>query len=83
VVVGGGPTGLETAGAVYELYNHVLNREYVHRPMQARVILVEMQPWALASYPENLRHAALQQLRSLGVEVLLGVPVQEVASTST
>jgi NADH dehydrogenase len=79
VVVGGGPTGLETAGAIYELYNHVLNREYMHRKMQTRVILVEMQPFLLAPYPDKLRQAALEQLRSLGVEVRLGSPVQEVA----
>ena len=80
VVIGGGPTGLETAGAIYELYNHVLNREYLHREMQTRVILVEMQPYLLAPYPETLQQAALEQLRSLGVEVLLGNPVAEVAS---
>ncbi|GJM42765.1 MAG: pyridine nucleotide-disulfide oxidoreductase [Ardenticatenaceae bacterium] len=79
VVVGGGPTGLETAGAIYELYNHVLDREYHHREMGTRVILVEMQPFLLAPYPDKLRQAALEQLRSLGVEVRLGSPVQEVA----
>ncbi len=79
VVTGGGPTGLETAGAIYELYNHVLNREYLHREMHTRVILVEMQPHLLAPYPDKLRQAALEQLRSLGVEVHLGSPVKEVA----
>lgn len=79
VVAGGGPTGLETAGAIYELYNHVLNREYLHREMQTRVILVEMQPYLLAPYPDKLRQAALEQLESLGVEVRLGSPVKEVA----
>lgn len=80
VVVGGGPTGLETAGAIYELYNHVLNREFVHRQMKTRVVLVEMQPFLLAPYPDKLRQAALEQLRSLGVEVQLGSPVQAVAN---
>lgn len=80
VVVGGGPTGLETAGAIFELYNHVLDREYVHRRMKTRVILVEMQPFLLAPYPDSLRQAALQQLRSLGVEVLLGSAVKEIAA---
>ncbi|VAW40737.1 NADH dehydrogenase, partial [hydrothermal vent metagenome] len=79
VVVGGGPTGLETAGAIYELYNHVLNREFLQRKMKTRVVLVEMQPFLLAPYPDSLQQAALTQLRSLGVEVLLGSPVQEVA----
>jgi NADH dehydrogenase len=79
VVVGGGPTGLETAGAIYELYNHVLNQEYLHRDMRTHVILVEMQPHLLAPYPDKLQQAALEQLRSLGVEVLLGSAVKEVA----
>ena len=78
VVVGGGPTGLETAGAIFELYNHVLNREYLHRDLSTRVILVEMQPYLLAPYPDELRQAALEQLRSLGVEVRLGSPVEKV-----
>ena len=72
VVVGGGPTGLETAGALYELYNHVLDREFSpDRRLQARVVLVEMLPYLLAGYPVTLRQAALEQLNSLGVEVLL------------
>lgn len=79
VVVGGGPTGLETAGAIFELYNHVLNQEYVHRDLSARVVLIEMQPYLLAPYPDKLRQAALEQLRSLGVEVRLGSPVERVA----
>ena len=79
VVVGGGPTGLETAGAIFELYNHVLNQEYVHRDLSARVVLIEMQPFLLAPYPDKLRQAALEQLRSLGVEVRLGSPVERVA----
>ena len=80
VVVGGGPTGLETAGAIYELYNHVLNVEYTHSDLKTRVILVEMQPYLLAPYPEKLRQAALEQLESLGVEVMTGQPVVEATS---
>jgi NADH dehydrogenase len=71
VVVGGGPTGLETAGAMYELYNHVLDREFLQRDMHARVILVEATQSLLTTYPKNLQRAALKQLRSLGVEVIL------------
>lgn len=80
VVVGGGPTGLETAGAIYELYNHVLKLDYSQRELHARVILVEAQSHLLAPYPEALRTAALAQLRSLGVEVLLGKAVTAVAA---
>ena len=77
VVIGGGPTGLETAGALYELYNHVLNREY-HGALKARVYLVEMMPHLLDTYPENLQQAALDQIRDLGVEVVLGKRVQNI-----
>jgi len=72
VVVGGGPTGIETAGAVYELYNHVLTKEYSHGDLRTRVILVEQAEQLLAPYPERLQKAAVAQLESLGVEVLLG-----------
>ncbi|KAA3663765.1 MAG: NAD(P)/FAD-dependent oxidoreductase [Chloroflexi bacterium] len=79
VVAGGGPTGLETAGAIYELYNHVLNQEFNQWDMKTRVVLVEMQPFLLAPYPAKLQQAAREQLESLGVEVILGNPVNEVA----
>lgn len=81
VVVGGGPTGLETAGAVYELYNHILGKEFQAYPnLRAHVVLVESLPHLLTPYPERLREAALKQIQSLGVEVILGNPVQEVAA---
>ena len=79
VVVGGGSTGLETAGAIYELYNHVLTLEYTQSDIKARVILVEMQPYLLAPYPDDLQQAARQQLESLGVEVRLGQAVVAMA----
>jgi NADH dehydrogenase len=80
VVVGGGPTGLETAGALYELYNHVLEREFSpEEPLRARVVLVELLPHLLGTYPEALRNAALEQLNSLGVEVFLENPVTGLA----
>ncbi|MEM7127173.1 MAG: NAD(P)/FAD-dependent oxidoreductase [Chloroflexota bacterium] len=78
VVVGGGPTGLETAGAVFELYNHVLNQDYPQADLKAKVILVEMQNHLLGPYPSRLRQAAQDQLESLGVEVQLGHRVTEV-----
>jgi NADH dehydrogenase len=72
VVVGGGPTGVETAGALYELYNHVLAKEYGNDDLiKARVVLIEQQPDILGDFPPNLREAALAQLESLGVEVIL------------
>lgn len=81
VVVGGGPTGLETAGALYELYNYVLDEEYPYlKHINARVILVEATDRILAPYPDHLQQAARKQLESLGVEVILGNPVADAAS---
>lgn len=77
VVVGGGPTGLEMAGAMHELYSHVLKKEYPHMT-PPRVILAEAANSLLLAYPEHLREAALRQVQSLGVEVELGSAVQAV-----
>jgi NADH dehydrogenase len=82
VVVGGGPTGLETAGAVYELYNHVLSREYAQEELRARVVLVERSPHLLDPYPPQLRDAALAQVHSLGVETMLGRAVTAINEDS-
>lgn len=81
VVVGGGPTGLETAGAVYELYNHVLSREFAQEHLHTRVILVERSPHLLDPYPPQLRAAALRQAQSLGIEVMLGRALAEATAT--
>src|SRR5690606_15618376 len=73
VVVGGGPTGLETAGALRELYTHVLNKEFAS--LSPQVILVEATDTVLTPFPESLQRAAVEQLESLDVEVVLGNPV--------
>lgn len=79
VVVGGGPTGLEMAGALFELYNHVLRHEYhKDRELHARVILIEAMDHLLSPYPESLQKSALKQLESMGVEVMLGQMVEDV-----
>lgn len=79
VVVGGGPTGLETAGALYELYNFVLKEEYSdQRPLSARVILIEAMDNLLGPYPDSLQDAAVAQLKSLGVELILGQMVSDI-----
>ncbi len=80
VVVGGGPTGLETAGALQELHRYVLGKEYANQlPADlGRVIMVEMQDHLLASYPPRLQEAARRQLAAMGVEVILGSGVVEV-----
>ncbi|MBP6298003.1 MAG: NAD(P)/FAD-dependent oxidoreductase [Anaerolineae bacterium] len=83
VVVGGGPTGLETAGALTELYNFVVKREYPHiSNLDAKVVLIEATDKLLAPYPERLRASAARQLASLGVEVRLGMFVADADESS-
>jgi len=80
VIVGGGPTGVELAGAFIELIRHVLRKDY---PMldvsQARVILVEAGSQILASFPTGLQRSALKRLKKMGVEVRLGSAVASVS----
>ncbi|HVH89667.1 MAG TPA: NAD(P)/FAD-dependent oxidoreductase [Terriglobales bacterium] len=70
VIVGGGPTGVELAGAIVEISRHVLSQDF-HGidPRQARVILVEGGPRVLPAYSEDLSASAQRQLEALGVEV--------------
>src|SRR5216117_2810438 len=70
VVIGGGPTGVEMAGAIAEISRHTLAKDFRHiDPSQARVILIEGEPRLLATYPEDLSASAKKQLTDLGVEV--------------
>jgi NADH dehydrogenase len=79
VIVGGGPTGVELAGAIKELAVDVIARDFrVADTRRARVILIEAGPRLLpALHPASSRHA-LAQLNDLGVEVRLGQPVTEI-----
>src|SRR5437763_8749999 len=70
VIIGGGPTGVEMAGAIAEISRHTLAKDFRHiDPSQARVILIEGEPRLLADYPEDLSASAKKQLMDLGVEV--------------
>jgi NADH:quinone reductase (non-electrogenic) len=70
VVVGGGPTGVETAGAVAELRRYALRRDFRHiDPGEATVLLLEGGPRLLTAYPQSLSDKAKLELRRLGVEV--------------
>ena len=79
VVIGGGPTGVELAGALAELSKFVLDRDFRHiDPREARVLLVEAGPRILPSFPEDLSESAASQLRELGVEVRTGARVTSI-----
>ncbi len=80
VVVGGGPTGVELAGALAELRRHVLRRDYPTLDMAgARVVLIEAADHLLAAMPIGLQRKAFDQLRALGVDVRLGAMVIDVS----
>ncbi len=73
VIIGGGPTGVEMAGAIAEIARYTLAKDFRHiDPSQTRVILIEGEPRLLASFPEDLSASALKQLADLGVEVRTG-----------
>ncbi len=79
VVVGGGPTGVELAGAFAELTRTVLKRDFRRiDPTQARIVLIEAGPALLSVFPSDLSASALRQLEDLGVEVRLSSPVQTI-----
>ncbi len=74
VIVGGGPTGVEMAGAIAEIARYTLAKDFRHiDPSHSRVILVEGEPRVLAAFPEDLSASAMKQLQQLGVEVRTGV----------
>ena len=81
VVVGGGPTGVELAGAMAEIARQVLADDFrAIRPATTRVLLIEAGPRILATYPEDLSRSATEQLRKLGVEVITGTAVTDIAA---
>jgi len=79
VVTGGGPTGVEVAGALVELAHYGMAGEFRHcDPAEARVILVEGGPAVLGPFPEHLRDYARRALERLGVEVWTDARVEHV-----
>lgn len=70
VLVGGGPTGVELAGALAEIARHTLREEFDRiDPESARIVLIEAGPTIMPAFPESLRNSARRALRKLGVEV--------------
>jgi len=79
VVVGGGPTGVEMAGAISELIRLVLRKDYRHLDLsEVRVILLEAATFLLGQFTPGLRAAARRSLLSKGVEVKLEAKVESV-----
>jgi NADH dehydrogenase len=79
VVIGGGPTGVEMAGALAEISRQSLARDFRHvDPTSARILLLEAGPSVLATFPEPLRAAARRDLTRLGVDVRTGAAVTNV-----
>lgn len=79
VVIGGGPTGVEMAGAIAELAHRSVSREFrTITPHCSRVVLLDLAPRVLEAFPEDLSAAAQRDLVKLGVEVKLGAAVTDI-----
>jgi NADH dehydrogenase len=78
-VVGAGPTGVELAGALAEISRHVMALDFRHIDARtARVVLIEAGPRILPSFSPDLSDKAAHKLKQLGVEVLVGKPVDKI-----
>lgn len=83
VVIGGGPTGVEMAGAIAELARQSVSMEFRSiTPHCSRIILIEAGSRILASFPPALSERAEASIRQLGVEVMTGVRVEGVSECS-
>lgn len=79
VVIGGGPTGVELAGAISDIAKLYLRHDFRHiDPAKARVLILEGSPRILANYPEDLSRKAVEQLQALEVEVHTGTHVTDI-----
>ena len=75
VLIGGGPTGVEMAGAVAELARHTLSRDFGLSGTQARIVLVEAEQRIMSQLPPDLSDYAAASLRGMGVEIKTGIRV--------
>jgi len=79
-IVGGGPTGVELAGALAEIARHALKSEFDNvDPATSRILLIEAGPSILPTFPASLQRSARRALERLGVEVIEGQPVTSIA----
>src|SRR5688572_15366687 len=81
VVVGGGPTGVELAGAVAELTRQVLRKDFRRiDPTTAQIILIEASPRVLSHMDESLQVSAQEELAKLGVQIRTNMKVQNITA---
>jgi NADH:ubiquinone reductase (H+-translocating) len=79
VIIGGGPTGVELAGAISDIARLYMASDFRHiDPSMAQVLILEGGPRILSSYPEDLQRKAIEQLDELGVKVRTGAQVSDV-----
>jgi NADH dehydrogenase len=78
VIVGGGPTGVETAGALAELISHVMVKDYPRLMLSdARVVLLEAGTNLISSYPDELRKATSKLLKKKNVDIRLNAKLED------
>src|SRR5262249_1006711 len=78
IIVGGGPTGVELAGAAAEVARYVLSRDFRHiDPRTSRILLIEAGQRILPTFPEDLARYAHRALERMGVEVLTSTAVSK------
>lgn len=81
VIVGGGPTGVEMAGAIAELARKSIRDDFrAIAPGSTRIVLVEAGPRLLPAFPESLSAEAKRVVEAMGVEVRVGIPVTNITS---
>ena len=79
VIIGGGPTGVELAGAISDIAKLYMTKDFRHiDPSSAQVLILEGSPRILGAYPEDLQRKAVEQLAALGVKVRTGAHVTDV-----
>jgi NADH dehydrogenase len=79
VIVGGGPTGVELAGAISDISRLYMTRDFRHIDTKAaQVLIVEGSPHVLGMYPEELQKKAVEQLTALGVQIRCGAHVTDI-----
>src|SRR6266850_2148481 len=79
VIIGGGPTGVELAGAISDITKIYMMRDFRHiNPAMANVVILEGSPSILSAYPPDLRQKAVEQLNHLGAQVRTGAHVTDV-----